>query len=209
MIFVNYWGANYFSQGSGGAPARPGENRAGRTETRGLVGGTAGTSVNGERSVTRLVLGALAIAASVAFLVSGCSEGALAPRATSTRTRPVAETPAARATAAPAKRLGRRRSCPNYPEVPHRLLRGSPSMDLYQSRSSSNSPRGTADPVLPGRDAGPGRRLAGAIRRPRPNCFYYHSAERAAHKNIFIPADEKKSRAKTLPGSKLAAQLRF
>jgi len=43
------------------------------------VGGTAGTSVNGERSVTRLVLGALAIAASVAFLVSGCSEGALFP----------------------------------------------------------------------------------------------------------------------------------
>jgi len=38
------------------------------------VGGTAGTSVNGERSVTRLVLGALAIAASAAFLVSGCTE---------------------------------------------------------------------------------------------------------------------------------------
>ena len=30
--------------------------------------------MNGERSVTRLVLGTLAIAASVAFLVSGCSE---------------------------------------------------------------------------------------------------------------------------------------
>ena len=30
--------------------------------------------MNGERSVTRLVLGALAIAASVAFLVSGCTE---------------------------------------------------------------------------------------------------------------------------------------
>ncbi len=35
--------------------------------------------MNGERSVTRLVLGALAIAAPVAFLVSGCSEGALFP----------------------------------------------------------------------------------------------------------------------------------
>ena len=35
--------------------------------------------MNGERSVTRLVIGALGIAASVAFLVSGCSEGALFP----------------------------------------------------------------------------------------------------------------------------------
>ncbi len=35
--------------------------------------------MNGERGVTRLVLWALAIAASVAFLVSGCTEGALFP----------------------------------------------------------------------------------------------------------------------------------
>ena len=43
------------------------------------MGGTAGTSVNGERSVTRLVLGTWAIAASVAFLVSGCSETSFFP----------------------------------------------------------------------------------------------------------------------------------
>ncbi len=42
------------------------------------MGGTAGTSVNGERSGTRLVLGT-AIAAALAFLVSGCSENALFP----------------------------------------------------------------------------------------------------------------------------------
>jgi hypothetical protein len=35
--------------------------------------------VNGERSVTRLVLGTWAIAASVAFLVSGCSETSFFP----------------------------------------------------------------------------------------------------------------------------------
>jgi len=43
------------------------------------VGATAGTGVNGKRSVTMLVFGALVIAAQVAFLVSGCTEGALFP----------------------------------------------------------------------------------------------------------------------------------
>ncbi len=38
------------------------------------MGGTAGTGVNGKRSVTMLVFGALVIAAPVAFLVCGCSE---------------------------------------------------------------------------------------------------------------------------------------
>ena len=78
LIFVNYCGANYFSRGSGTAPARPAESsRADRDE--GPCEGTAGTSVNGERSVTRLVLGTLAMAAAVAFLVSGCSEVGLFP----------------------------------------------------------------------------------------------------------------------------------
>ncbi len=35
--------------------------------------------MNGERSVIRLGLGTLAVAAAVAFLVSGCTEGALFP----------------------------------------------------------------------------------------------------------------------------------
>ena len=43
------------------------------------MGGTAGTSVNGERSVTRLVVGTLAIAASLGFVVSGCSDAGFFP----------------------------------------------------------------------------------------------------------------------------------
>ncbi len=41
--------------------------------------GAAGTSVNGERRVMRLGLGTVAVAAAMAFLVSGCTEGALFP----------------------------------------------------------------------------------------------------------------------------------
>ncbi len=49
-----------------------GWRHAGAIKTR-ATGGASGTSVTGQGSVTRL-LGLLAIAAAVAFLVSGCSE---------------------------------------------------------------------------------------------------------------------------------------
>ncbi len=59
------------------------ERRHGQAEPRrpdrdeGPGEGAAGTSVNGERRVMRL--GTVAVAAAVAFLVSGCTEGALFP----------------------------------------------------------------------------------------------------------------------------------
>jgi hypothetical protein len=77
LIFVNYCGVNFFSRARAGR--RRGLAGTEPIETRGLVGGTAGTSVNGKRSVTRLVFGTSAIAASVAFLVSGCSETSFFP----------------------------------------------------------------------------------------------------------------------------------
>ena len=58
--------------GTAWGPSRPIPNE-------GPCGGTAGTSVNGKRGTMRLVLGTWAIAAAVAFLVSGCSETSFFP----------------------------------------------------------------------------------------------------------------------------------